>query len=68
MKTYRKNKKSAPLLAGKPAAKSGPASVVGRSSFELNPSSPFLTDEQRKEMMARREKLIAASAQKHAED
>lgn len=33
-----------------------------------NPSDPFLTDEQRKEMMARREKLIAASAQKHAED
>ena len=33
-----------------------------------NPSSPFLTDEQRKEMMARREKLIAESARRHAED
>jgi|GEM_PF-6257680 len=33
-----------------------------------NPSDPLLTDEQRKDLMARREKLIAASAQRHAED
>jgi hypothetical protein len=33
-----------------------------------NPADPFLTDEQRKEVMARREKLIAESARRHAED
>lgn len=38
------------------------------STETVNPSSPFLTDEQRKEVMARREKLIAESAQRHAHD
>ena len=33
-----------------------------------NPSDPFLTDDQRAEMMARREKLIAESARRHAGD
>ena len=59
-KRYMKNFR---LTHGKTTARSAAATTM-----PPNPSDPFLTDEQRKEMMARREKLIAASAQKHAED
>jgi len=37
------------------------------ASIAPNPADPFLTDEQRKAIMAKREKLIAAAAQKHAD-
>lgn len=37
------------------------------SAQTINPADPFLTDEQRNEMMARREKLIAESARRHAD-
>lgn len=45
-----------------------PLDAPVRNTSPINPADPMLSDEQRKELMARREKLIAASAQRHAED
>ena len=48
-----------------------PDSPRGRdaaTTMPPNPADPFLTNEQRKEIMARRLKLIAESAQRHADD